>query len=179
MKKILLLLLTMFYLTGCETMYNTPTKQVELFLADYQTLNQDVLDDLHDVVQEEELFNSSQRERYRNLMKKHYQELIYDIKEEEINADKAKVTVEIEVKDYSKVFDMAEQELHKNPEKFQNDKGEYDEVKYLDYRLDQMEKVKDRVKYTMDITLTKEGKKWVLDELTDEQEDKIHGIYRY
>ena len=179
MKKLLTILTILLLLTGCETMYNTPTKQVELFLADYQTLNEDVMDDLDKVVQEEELFNSEQRKRYRELMKKHYQELVYNVKEEEINADKAIVTVEIEVRDYSKVFEQAEKELNDHPEKFQNEKGEYDEEKYLNYRLEQMEKTKDRGKYTMEMNLTKDGKEWELDDLTEEQEDKIHGIYKY
>lgn len=179
MKKIWIILLLLAILTGCETMYNTPTKQVEMMLADYQTLNEDVMDDLDKVVAEEEKFNTEQREKYRELMKKHYQELVYDIKEEKIDGDQATVTVEIEVKDYSKVFQSSEQYLNDNPEKFQDEQGNYSDEKYLNYRLDKMKDTKDRVKYTMDMTLTKNGNEWELDELTEEQEKKIHGIYRY
>lgn len=179
MKKIILMVTILLVLTGCESMYNTPTKQVELFLADYQTLNEDVMDDLDDVVKEEELFNFDQRERYRNLMKKHYQELIYDVKDEEINADKATVKVEIEVKDYKKALEKAKKELQDHPEKFQDEQGEYSQEKYLNYQLNEMEKSKERVKYTMDMKLKKDGKEWKLNELTDEQEQKIHGVYQY
>ena len=50
MKKFIIVLVGICLLTGCDTLNNTPTKQVEMMLADYQTLNQDVLDDLDQVV---------------------------------------------------------------------------------------------------------------------------------
>ena len=62
MKKGLLIGLSILFLvTGCsyeETMLNTPTKKVEMFFSNYQTLNQDVMDDLDKVVDEEERFNT-------------------------------------------------------------------------------------------------------------------------
>ena len=93
MKKIILLsFLFLLFISGCsyqETMLNTPTKKVEMFFSNYQTLNKSVMDDLDKVVDEEERFNTKQRESYRELMKKHYQSIQYDIKDEKINGDQA------------------------------------------------------------------------------------------
>lgn len=169
----------LFLMTGCDSMYNTPTKKVEMMLANYQTLNEDVMDDLDKVVAEEEKFNTKQREAYRELMKKHYQDLTYDIKEEKIDGDKATVTVQIEVNDYSKIMKKTRKYLNDNPDKFKNNKGEYDDEKFVDYQLGELKKNKERVKYTMDIDLTKKDKEWKLDKLTDEQEQKLHGMYEY
>lgn len=183
MKKVLYSLIGIFFsislLTGCGNMYNTPTKKVEMMLANYQTLNADVMDDLDKVIAEEVRFNSNQREAYRDLMKKHYQDLIYDIKEEKIDGDEATVTVQIEVNDYSKVMKKTKKYLNNNPDKFNDDKGNYDENKFIDYQLEELKKNKERVKYTMDIHLTKKDKEWKLDDLTNEQEQKLHGMYEY
>lgn len=173
------LLIAIGLITGCDNMYNTPTKKVEMMLANYQTLNEDVMDDLDRVVAEEVKFNGEQRETYRELMKKHYQDLIYDIKDEKIDGDKATVTVQIEVNDYSKIMKKTKKYLNDNPDKFKDNKGNYDETKFVDYQLGELKKSKERVKYTMDIHLTKKDKEWKLDSLTDEQEQKLHGMYEY
>lgn len=179
MKKFIIVLVGICLLTGCDTLNNTPTKQVEMMLADYQTLNQDVLDDLDQVVEAETSLVGEQKEDYRKLMKKHYKDLIYDVKDEKIDGDEATVTVEIDVRDYSKILSKANTYLQEHPEKFENDKGEYDASKFMDYRLDKLKEADERVKYTMEIKLHKKDKKWILDDLTEEQEQKIHGVYQY
>ena len=70
-------------------------------LEKYQVLDEDVLDDLNNITLEEEKFNGAQRERYISLMKKHYQNIKYEIKDEEIDGDNAVVTIELEVMDYN------------------------------------------------------------------------------
>ena len=104
MKKIFITLIAILLLTGCNTLDNTPTKQVEVFLNKYQTLDKEVLNDLDSAVAEEMNFNTEQRSKYKNLMKKHYQNMTYEIKDAEENGDEATVTVEIEVTDYSKTI---------------------------------------------------------------------------
>ena len=182
MKKILMLGGCLLVLTGCSLgtgMLNTPKKQVESFFSKYQTLDQSVLDDLDKVVAEEELFNTEQRDAYRSLMKKHYQGITYDIKDERVDGDEATVTVEIEVTDYSKT--MAEAELYKeqNPNEFQDENGVYNASKFMDYQLEQLKDVKDKVKYTLDLTLKKEGDEWKLNPLSETDEQKLHGTYTY
>ena len=51
MKKLLFLVSSFLLLTGCGTsqLLNTPTKKVEMFFGKYQSLDQDVIDQLNDV----------------------------------------------------------------------------------------------------------------------------------
>ena len=183
MKKIVYLLGAFLFLTGCSmtnvAMMNTPAKKVEMFLSNYQTLDEEVLTQLDEVVEKEDTFNENQKETYRNIMKKHYQDLTYEIKDEVINGDTATVTAEIEVTDYSKIMTDADTYRDENESEFMNEEGLFDDTLFTSYRLEQLEKADDTVKYTIDFTLTKVEDDWILDNLTDEQSDKLHGLYSY
>lgn len=179
-KSLIIFILLLLCLCGCNTnLNNTPTKQAEIFLGKYQTLHKDVMDDLDSVVAEEEAFNTEQRNEYKSIMKRHYQELEYIIKDEKIDGDKAIVTVEIEVKDYTKIQDALNQELIDNPDKFKDDNGQYNPDKYINYRLEQMKNNKDTVKYTLELSFSKVDKLWVIDKLDNDEMQKINGIYNY
>lgn len=162
-----------------KEMSNTPKKQVEIFFNKYQTLDQNVLDDLNRVVAGETQFNTEQREKYKDLMKKHYQNLTYEIKDEEVNGDTAIVTVEIEVNDYANVLRGSEVYLEEHPEEFQNELGEYDITKYSDYRLEKLKEADEKVKYTLEMNLTKIDNEWSVNQISTIDEEKIHGIYIY
>lgn len=179
MKKILLIILSLFIITGCDDLNNTPQKQVETFFNKYQTLDKDVLNDLDNVVAEEETFNTEEREKYKAIMKKHYQNLVYKVKDYKVDGDNANVTVEIEVFDYSKTIAKTNLYLVQNSEEFENEDGTYDVIKFNDYRIKELEGVTDKVKYTLEFTLTKVDDKWQIDPIDDEIEEKIHGIYMY
>lgn len=182
MKKIIIpfLMSLTILLGGCgETLNNTPTKQVEMFFMNYQTLNKDVIEDLNDVIETDNSMNETQKEKYKDIMKNHYKNLVYDIKDERVDGDTAIVTVEIEVYDYSKTFANANSYLEEHTEEFLDENNEYSQEKFVDYRLSLLEKVKDKVKYTLDLNLTKIDDKWQLDKISSLDEDKILGIYEY
>lgn len=180
MKKIIICILSILFLSGCnEKMFNTPTKQVEMFFQNYQTLHEDVLKQLNNVVNEEENFNADQRLAYKELMKKHYQNLKYEIKDEKIDGDIAIVTVEIEVKDYSKSLKESDNYLESNKAEFYDEKGVYNEFLFTTYRIEQLEKVKDTVKFTLNLSLTKINDEWKLDDISNIDEQKINGVYYY
>lgn len=183
MKKVLSILCIFAVLTGCSFTANvtkdTPKKKVEHFFNDYQTLDSDVLAQLDTVVDRETTFTEEQKKTYRDFMKKHYQALVYEIKDEIIDGDNATVTVEIEVKDYSKILADADTYLTEHPNEFHNEEGTYDVVLFNEYRLKQIKDAKDKVKYTLNLTLTKVDDEWKLDKLNDMDESKIHGIYNY
>ena len=65
-----------------------------------------------------------------------------------------------------------------NQDEFKNG-DTMDIVKYNDYKLDELDKAKDKVTYTLNLTLHKEDDKWVLDDLTDVEISKLHGLYAY
>ncbi len=182
MKKFLTFLSFAIILTGCsigEDMSNTPTKKVEEYLNNYQTLDSNVLANLDAIVNDEETFDEEQKGTYRDVLKKHYQDLTYTIKEETINGDRATVETEIEVTDYTKAMKAAEDYRTTNESEFLGEDNEFDEVKFNNYRLDLIKDSKERVKYTIYFSLTKEDDEWVLNDLTDSEEEKILGIYEY
>lgn len=182
MKKIIAVVSVMFIFLSCgcgQKLLNTPTKKVEMFFGNYNSLNDEVIKQLDKTIAEEEEFNTDQRSTYKELMKKHYQNIKYDIKDEKIDGDVATVTVEVEVTDYTKAMEEAEEYLKQNPKEFQDSKGEYDKSLYVTYRLNQLKKVKDTVKYTLELTLTKVNDEWKMDQISDIDERKIHGMYQY
>lgn len=177
MKKIFFLLISIFILVGCNMM-NTPTKKVEQLLEKYQMLNDDVLNNLDYTLGGIELLQH-QKETYKELMKRQYKELTYTIKEERIDGDFANVTAEIEVYDYGKAIINADSYLITNQEAFLNEDESINRDKFIDYKLEQMQDVKDRIKYTLDLSLTKVDDEWHIDELTEIDRQKIHGIYSF
>ena len=182
MKKILAFFTLFLVLAGCSLseIDNTPTKKVEAFFNNYQTLDQDVLDDLDVVIAKETNFTTEQKETYRDILKKHYQNLTYEIKGETVNGNKATVEVEIEVTDFYKVMNNSEQDISDNYDDLLGEGSNYDQSKYIDYRLSLLKNAKDTVKYTLNLTLTKNNDgDWVLDDLDDIEEQKILGMYQY
>ena len=176
MKK-LVYILFLFLLVGCNDLSNTPTKKTEEFLKKYQTLDESVITDLENVVNESDL-NDEQKAIYIDIMKKQYQNLSYEVKDETLNGDEAITAVEISVIDFKKVLDEANEYLKNNEEEFY-DNGEYSVVKFNDYKLNKLKQAKDKVRYTIEIKLTKINDEWTVDHLSNETYDKINGVYNY
>lgn len=171
------MLIGLFVLTGCEE--GSPTKEVESFLSKYQTLDNEIVTKITDEVNNDTELTSDQKEKYIDFWKKHYQEMVYTIKDEEINGDKATVKVEIEVNDYSKVITATNTYLVEHPNDFIDVNQQYDVSKFNDYKLDQLDKTSDRVKYTFEFNVNKIDKKWQLEDLTEEDYLKLTGMYQY
>lgn len=177
-KSILFMLMIGILLIGCtKDLSNTPTKKVEEMLSKYQTLDKAVLEDLDKVVAEDENFNTKQREKYRKIMKKHYGDLIYVIKEETVNGDDAVVEVEIEVTSYKEILKEAEDYRKSHEAEFYDETGKYDVSKFIDYKLEKIEKAKEKVKYTLEINVSKRNDKWTVDSLSNDDKDKINGVF--
>lgn len=174
-------MLMIVLMSGCgeKTVLDTPTKKVEAFFANYQSLDDEVLTQLDETIDKDDTLSDDQKDEYRDLMKKHYQNLKYDVKDEVIDGDKATVTVEIEVTDYTKVMADSDQYLEENKDTFNDEEGNYDETLFTKYRLDKLKEATDTVKYTLDMTLTKVDDEWQLDDISDIDEKKIHGMYEY
>ena len=184
MKKVIVFMLGLILVTGCSCgntnlVKKTPTKTVENFFKNYQTLDISVIKQLDEVVDKKTEFTEEQKKEYKELMKKHYKELTYEVKDEVIDGDNATVTVEIEVTDYSKIMTDADTYLSQNPNEFNNSEGVYDVTLFTNYRLEKLKEAKDKVKYTLNLTLTKVNDEWMLDTLSDTDESKIHGTYVY
>ena len=82
--------------------------------------------------------------------------------------------------DYTKANSKASVYRENHKEEFYNENGKYDATLFYDYILDQFEKVKDKVTYTINFKVKQNSSgKWKLEPLTEEQEKKIHGVYEY
>jgi len=179
MKKVLLFLGAFFFMIGCDNLMNTPTKRVEEFLNKYQTMDSVVMDQLNYTIDEDYVLNETQKEDYKTIMKKQYKDLIYTIKEETVDGNTARVRVEIEVYDYSRAIEESNNYLLNNQEEFYNEDGSVNNEKFLDYKITAIEKVTDRVKYTLDLGLTKSDDTWKMNDINEIDRQKIHGIYSY
>ena len=174
MKKVLYVLLAIGLLTGCSctaNMGNTPTKKVEDYLNKYQTNDNDVISDLEDVLTNDTSLTADERADYSDFMKKHYQDMQYEIKDETIDGDVATVLAEVTVRSYTDVLNNANQYRIDNPDEFT------DTNTFATYRLDKLKEVTDTETYTITFHLTKEDEKWKIQNLTDEDLRKISGMY--
>lgn len=177
-KYVLAIVMAVLFLCGCDSMMNTPTKRVEEFLNKYQKQDSQILTQLDSAISNGNYtFTDTQMGDYKDLMKNQYKNLTYTIKEEIVDGNNATVTVEIEVYDYNSAITQAEQYYISNADEFKNQAGELDNEKYMNYKIQKMKEIKDRIKYTLNLTLTKEDKKWVLNDISEMDRQKIHGMY--
>ena len=188
LSKVLLSLFFILVLVGCGNMSNTPTKKVEEFLGKYQSMDSDVLAQLDKVISDDGSMSDKQKKKYRSLLEKQYQNLSYKVKDENIDGDNATVEVEIEVLDYATAQAEAKKYYEEHKDEFKdNDKddslveGAEESIEkmtgYIDYKLKQLETVNDKTKYNITFNLEKDNGKWKVMDLSDEDIEKIHGLY--
>ena len=179
MKKLSIFLFAfIIILTGCsKNTTNTPKGEVQKLFSDYNSLSSDVLIQLDSVMASEDL-TDEQINTYKNILKRQYEDLKYKITDEVFSDDKAIVTAEIEVYDLRKVIDESEKYLETHESEFYDENETIDTSKFWDYKLKGMKEVTDRVKYTIDFTLTKIDNEWQLDNLLETDRQKIHGLYK-
>ncbi len=179
MRKIILFIIISFFVLGCDNLMNTPTKKVEEFFNKYQTIDNKVVEQLNYTIDNDYELTSEQKEKYKNIMKKQYNDLVYTIKEETVDGNSAAVKVEIEVYDYNKSIIEANNYLQNNQEEFLNEDGTVNKEKFVDKKLELMSKNTDRVKYTLNLSLIKNNDVWKMNDITEIDRQKIHGIYNY
>ena len=164
MKKIIILVVTILLLTACQ-MNNTPKSIAEDLMTKYQRLDSDIDAGIDSVLEEQNLTEEHQK-RYRKLLVDQYKNLSYEIKNETIDGGNASVVVEIEVIDYKKaISDLT------------FDSSLYTKESFDEEKLTRLENTKDKVTYTLELTLVKDDDKWKLNALTNEQIKKIQGMY--
>ena len=181
MKKILfgvISIITLILLTGCG-MDNTPTMKVENFLDNYKNLDEVVINQMGDIVNIDTMMDEVQKSEYKEVLKRQYKDLSYTIKNDTVDGDRAVVTTEIEVYDFYKVNNLSEIYYTNNPDKFIDETGNLVNSKYIDYRLSELKSSNERIKYTIDFTLRKIDKNWIIDDIDEVTRQKIHGLFSY
>lgn len=177
-KKTLVIVCAILLFTGCSCSLNDnkPEEAVDTFFEKYRAKDDDVITQLKDTIENEDLTDDS-KEKYQDLMEKQYDSLAYVIKDTKQEDNSATVTVEITVLDYRSAILQAEEELKNNPEKFNDEEGKFSDKKYMDYKIEKMEKVEDTTTHTIDLSLTKEAGMWKVEQLSSDDISKIHGLY--
>lgn len=174
--KFLCVLFALIVLTGCFANMS-PSEKVENMMNRYIKNDQEIMDELDSTLTEQKL-TKAQIARYKEIIKDEYANIKYEVKDEKIDGDEAKVELQIEVKDLYKASKKAGDYLLEHTEEFYTDET-YDESKFKDYKLKMMEESTDTIKYTIYIDLTNEDGIWTIRELDQETLEKIHGIYDY
>lgn len=184
-------------IVGCSNNMSTLTNKVEEFLGKYQSMDEDVLKQLDQVIKDDDSMNDDQKDKYKALMEKQYQNLSYKIENEDIQGDSATVDVEIEVLDYATTASKAQEYYNEHKEEIEekyNDKKEDNDnslenagddvlqaveesVAYINYKLEELETANDTVTYNMTFYLTKEDGEWILQDISDLDRKKLHGLY--
>ena len=138
---------------------NTPKKQVEKYLNEYQTLSDNVTIDLNFISEKEFRLNDKQKEEYIDIMKNNFKNMTYEIKDEMVNGNNSVVEVEIIVNNFSKAYKNC------NPDD-------------IDCKLDKMKKTKEKIKYLIYFNVNKdENNNWKVEDITETDEEKLLGIY--
>ncbi len=178
MKKLFVTLLSCLLLVGCSLVEEKASDAVKDYLSQYNNLGDTVITDIATLVDSENL-NDDQKKVYESVLKKQYQDLKYEIVNEEYNGDTAEVEVNITVYDLYKAQTDSATYLSNNLSEFNGENGSYDNEKYLDYKLEQMKKITDTVEYTIEFKVTKVDDKWTVEQPSTDDLEKIHGIYNY
>ena len=201
MKKFLFVFLSLLvlFVTGCGNDMATPTSKVEEFLGKYQSMDSDVLTQLDNVISNDTTMDDTQKKDYKSLMEKQYQNMSYKIKDEEINGDKASVLVELEVFDYAGSISESRDYYTEHRDEFDDEemgndgadtdndgKDEEGEIvggavdtisSFITYKIKQLMDVTDKAKYEITFHLNKEAGEWVMEDITDVDRQKIHGLF--
>lgn len=178
MKRVVVIIAILFLVVGCGKDLNTPTKEVEMFLNKYQKNDTEVVNQFDTSLLDEDNLTDEQKEKYKEIMLGQYKDLTYEIKEEKVDGNKASVEVEIEVYDYTTSLNNSYMYLEENQDDFYID-DVLDVISFVNYKLDQLFNYKDRTTYTIIFRLEREDSKssWKLQELSESDLKKIHGIY--
>lgn len=177
MKKFLVLISALFLVVGCSCSKEMPKDVVDKYLNDYKGLKDNVLSDIDTIIETENL-DDDEKDIYRDILKKQYRDLDFKIEDESYDGDNANVTVKITVYDLYKATTEASTYLNNNPSEFLTN-GEYDNKKYLDYKLRLMKDTSETVTYNIVIKTKKVDGKWQVEQPDEETLEKIHGIYNY
>ena len=88
MKKLLSIILAVLFIMSLSGCGDSATKAVENYLQEYNSLSDNVISDMMNVVTDEDI-NDDQKMVYQDIFKKQYQDLTYTIDKEEYDGDEA------------------------------------------------------------------------------------------
>ena len=180
MKKIFIGLVGLFFLffvLGCGRTLNA-REVVDNYLNMYITLDSRVVSQL-DELASKEYDAVGLKDLYMDIMKSQYTTMHYQIVGERYDGDNAYITTRVTVRDLYKVQRDANSHLNNHSDEFHKTDGTYDEEKFLRYKLEEMDKTVDTTIYDIEFKLLKTDDTWEVLQLSNQDLEKIHGVYNY
>lgn len=175
-KKIILFLL-IFVLVGCGR-EDKPRDIVMNYLDKYKNKDEVVIEQLDEYIAKEDL-NNNQKEIYKGILLKEYETLEYEVKNETYVDNEIIFDIQITVFDLYKIQKKASEYFNEHISEFNDEDGKYDRSKFIDYKLDLMGNATEVVSYNIKVVLTKKNNKYVINQLSNEDLEKIHGVFNY
>lgn len=176
MKKIIVLFMMIMSLFGCN-LSNTPTNEVEKYLDNFKKPSDDVLLDVDNVVSGEDL-NSENKETYKKVLLRQYENMKYDVVDENIDGNNATVKVNVTVFDYYKTSENANTYMNEHVDEFNDVNGVFDNNLFNTYRLGELLKTNDVTTHEITFYLKKDTNgNWVLENPNKETLEKLNGFY--
>lgn len=176
MKKILIIIGFLLFSTACNLGGNTPEDEVKAYLERYTKNDAGIMAQLDEFVEQED-YSLENKELYKDVLEKQYKDLKFEITDVEIEDDSAIVTVNINVYDLMKVQKEVEAYFNSNQDEFLNKDNELDDDKYVEYQLNKMKTNTDTKEHTIVFVVNKVKNDWVVEKLSPNDLEKIHGIY--
>lgn len=173
---ILILLLGLF-LTGCMG-NKTAREAVSDYLEMYITLDSKVVDQLNEFVDKEDL-TEEQKVVYKDILRKQYSTMTYSILSETYNGENAYIKTKINVRDLHKVQKDVLEYYNNHKAEFNDEAGVYNKSLFLDYKLNEMKNANETTSYEIEFKVLKNGNNYEVSQLSNEDLEKIHGIYNY
>ena len=176
MKKIIVLVMMVLSLLGCN-MSNTPSDEVERYLDNFNNLSDEVIMDVDSKVSMEEL-NNENKEIYKKVLLRQYENMKYEITDESIEKNTAMVKANITVYDYYKINDLSNIYMNEHVSEFNNINGIFDNDKYNSYRLNELLNTNDTTTYEVIFSLKKDSNgNWIMSDPSRETLEKLNGFY--
>lgn len=177
MKKLLIILVFLFFICGCKS-NNSASNVVKSYLNSFKDVDIDVEKEIDRVIYKSDDLSLDQKKLYKKIFIKQYKSIDYDIMSEEYDHDKALIRVNINVYDLNKAEENALQYLSEHLSEFYDENNIFDNDKYILYKLNLMYETKDRVDYEIVFFLKEKNNNWILEQPTESDLEKIHGIYK-
>lgn len=181
-KKLILIILVIFVLllTVSLVFYvkkigtKSPVTLTEEYMQKYQNLNKEIVDSI--VYEFDDDLTDVQKNKYKEIMKKQYSKMTYEIMDEVVNETDAIITVEFDVYDLSAAMEMADSYVDVYSDRFMKN-GKFDNYAAIDYKLKSLSNCTERIAYSIKFTYYKKDKKWILSDLSDVDLKKLNGTY--
>jgi len=178
MKKNLIIVLLFFcFIIGCSKK-NNALDEVSKYLNSFINLDKDIIKQIDDTIDNDSNICSECKKVYKEILKRQYSTLKYNVISEQYDDNYAVIKVAIDVIDLKKAESQAQNELIPALDEYYDSSGTLNKDLYYKRKYELMLKSNDRAYYEIDFFLEKKNGQWQIKDVTDEDLEKIHGIYK-